>query len=859
MKVRCSSCFQEYEDTFGLCPFCGYAPLDPPKEAFCLPPGTVIADRYIVGGMLALGGFGIVYRAWDKKLDAMLAIKEYYPSGIVNRLPGETNLILAAARREREFVHGKLRFLEEARNMAKFSTHKNIVNVFDFFEANNTAYIIMEYLDGRTMSRVLQQQNVPLPYDYCINIAESVCTALQAIHRENILHRDVSPDNIMVCNNGTIKLFDFGAARFSAGVENRVTVVVKPGFAPPEQYDKVNRQDPRTDIYALGATLYYAMTGAKPEESTNRKIKDTLLEPSAIDSSIPANISTAIMRAMSIEPQYRFSTAEEFKAALTNGKKVASVKKERAKRKRRRIFGITAALLAAIGIIAVIFYALGCQKDETGLPDADLLMWYIQTGSEEIDQSKARALKSIVDTFTNEYHNVKVELVPMGREEYANALGAAASSGQMPALFEATNLDENGMIPLENELVQLQCTSYYVSQMGTESQYPTGIVVPIIYMNTDTGSVDFMEDIQQIIDFCNEFGGYFEVKRDIVDMYSAIYGNEIANYVADTAIDDFLSRDAWIYFGDSSDYFTIQRSLSGGYSLLMPGNENAVYRYGTCWSVSASDENTQRAAVALVTYLGSDLAQDYLHIQAESPDLPITHSAMTEFLSIYSELECVKEYLKRPFAEPAVDVDQLMQTADPSALDELKNGSAPAFEDVSEGEWYTDAVNSICSRGLMDPADENHFGTNQIVDRASVIVSLYRLASSPEPEGATPFSGMGMNTELQKAAAWAYESGIISNSEDGLLHGAGTVNLETLAVMFYRYASHFKLDLSADIDLLVYSDGESISGWAQDAISWGITHKIVTTQAGGAIAAKGTVSRARLAVFLDRMIQGFAL
>lgn len=859
MKVRCSSCFQEYEDTFGLCPFCGYAPLDPPEEAFCLPPGTVIADRYIVGGMLALGGFGIVYRAWDKKLDAMLAIKEYYPSGIVNRLPGETNLILAAARREREFVHGKLRFLEEARNMAKFSTHKNIVNVFDFFEANNTAYIIMEYLDGRTMSQVLQQQNVPLPYDYCINIAESVCAALQAIHKENILHRDVSPDNIMICNNGTIKLFDFGAARFSAGVENRVTVVVKPGFAPPEQYDKVNRQDPRTDIYALGATLYYAMTGTKPEESTNRKIKDTLLEPSAIDSSIPANISTAIMRAMSIEPQYRFSTAEEFKAALTNGKKVASVKKERAKRKRRRIIGIMAALLIAIGIVAATFYALGRQKDETGLPDADLMMWYIQTGSEEIDQSKAQALKNIVDTFTNEYRNVKVELVPMGREEYANELGAAAASGQMPALFEATNLDEDGMIPLENELIQLQYTSYYVPQMETESQYPTGITVPIIYMNTEAGLVDSMEDIQQIIDFCNEFGGYFEVKKDAVDLYSVIYGNEIANYAVDTAIDDFLSHDAWIYLGDSSDYFAIQRALSGGYSLLMPGSKNAVYRYGTCWSVSVSDENTQRVAAALAAYLSSDLAQDYLYIQAESLDLPITYSAMTEFLSVYSELECVKEYLKRPFTEPAASIDQLMQTADSSALDELKSGPTPAFEDVPEGEWYSDAVNSICNRGLMDPADENHFGTNQIVDRASVIVSLYRLASSPEPEGAAPFSDVGMNTELEKAAAWAYESGILSGSGDGLLHGAGTVNLETLAVMFYRYASHFGLDLSADIDLLTYSDGESVSGWAQDAISWGITHKIVTTQAGGPIAAKDTVSRARLAVFLDRMIEDFAL
>lgn len=142
-----------------------------------------------------------------------------------------------------------------------------------------------------------------------------------------IVHRDVSPDNIMICKNGSVKLFDFGAARFSAEVTSAVTIVVKPGFAPPEQYEQVNRQDARTDIYALGATLYYAMTGVKPEESTDRKVKDTLVEPSRLNKQIPENVSIAIMRAMSVEPQYRYATADEFAGVLKNEIEAVSLKK----------------------------------------------------------------------------------------------------------------------------------------------------------------------------------------------------------------------------------------------------------------------------------------------------------------------------------------------------------------------------------------------------------------------------------------------------------------------------------------------------------------------------------------------------
>ena len=848
MLTRCGNCFQEYDEGLGLCPYCGYAPGDQPAEAFCLLPGSVIANRYLIGEMLGLGGFGITYKAWDQKLGTLLAVKEYYPSGLVNRQPGDAKVILAATRREREFVYGKARFLEEARNMAKFSTHKNIVNVFDFFEANNTAYIVMEYLDGKTLSQVLQQQNVPLPYDYCVNIAANVCTALKALHAENILHRDVSPDNIMICSNGTVKLFDFGAARFSAGVENRVTVVVKPGFAPPEQYDKINRQDPRTDIYALGATLYYAMTGVKPEESTNRKIEDTLQEPSTIDTSIPANISNAIMRAMALEQQYRFPTVDAFQAALMNGKKVASVKKERAKRKRRRVAGILAALVLVGGAAAAFLYLLNQQKESAGLPDAHIRMWYIQTGDEAADYAKSAALNAIVETFTHEYDNVEIELLPVSSENYRSALEDASGTDLAPAIFESTESDGLGAVSLSEELNKLEGISYYTTQMGAMSQYPTGIIVPVIYVNRSLNSVNVPAEFDDIKSACQQANGSFGIKTDAIDLYAAIYGTEVSSYAAETALEDFLARESSIYLGDSSDYITIQTSLPGEYALLMPGESQAVYRYGTTWSISEGNQLAVKSAAALISYLNSSFAQDYLHIQNTSPDLPITKSSLAEFIELYEELQPVADYLDRPFVLPVKDI-----VPNSSSLDNPKDIYTVSLGDVPEDAWYAEAVSTLCGQGILNGIDERTFAPDRMTSKATVIVSLYRMAGLPNEETQTPFSDVSSGTELGNAAAWAYNVGITSDSGDGLFHGEDPVNLETLATLMYRYAIHRMADVESNGDLSVYADGPSTSSWAAEAVKWNLDHGIFTTRAGESIGSKDTVSRARLAVFLQRL------
>lgn len=669
MLIRCKSCFQEYDESFGMCPNCGYVDGEPPAEAFCLAPGTVIAGRYIIGGMLGLGGFGITYKAWDKKLETALAIKEYYPSGLVNRQPGGTDIMLVATKREREFVYGKTRFLEEARNMAKFSTHKNIVNVFDFFEANDTAYIVMEFLDGKTLSQAIQQQNVPLPYDYCVNIATEVCAALKSIHKENILHRDVSPDNIMICNNGDVKLFDFGAARFSAGIENRVTVVVKPGFAPPEQYDKVNRQDSRTDIYALGATLYYAMTGKKPEESTNRKIEDKVPPPASVDSSIPENISNAVMRAMAVEQQYRFPSVDAFESALSSGRKVASVQKERAKRRRRRVTGILVSFLLIAGAAALFLYMLKAQKESAGLPDTSFELRYILSGDEETDNQKATALKNIVDNFTSEYDNVNISLMGISMETYLSTLTEASST---PLIFESTGFSVSDFATvLPDDLFDSTKTQFVVSdRWDTHEKYPIGIVLPIIYVNSTMGSLELTDTLDAILQRCNEQNLSVAIDDSASELYKQIYGTDIGQYTSSTAQEDFVNRNIAVCLGTTSFYADIQSSLPGEYLVLLPDSGMMTYQYGTQWSISGFEKDTQRTATAFLEYLTSPLSQDYFHIQNQSGELPITKDSLTEYVGIYGELSPVTDFLTLPMVAPK-DAEADIQ-AEPTVLQSVE-------------------------------------------------------------------------------------------------------------------------------------------------------------------------------------------
>ena len=188
----CEKCGRPIADSAAACPYCGYSQTEEVPNA--LQPGWEIAGRYRIESVIGIGGFGITYRAYDKKLACTIALKEYFPSGITNRIPGSKEVILYAGKRTEEFRQGYARFLNEAQNMMQFHSVPNIVQVREYFEENGTAYIVMEYLRGHTLKTEIER--APLEWERTVAIGAVVCDALAALHRKGIVHRDVSPDNI---------------------------------------------------------------------------------------------------------------------------------------------------------------------------------------------------------------------------------------------------------------------------------------------------------------------------------------------------------------------------------------------------------------------------------------------------------------------------------------------------------------------------------------------------------------------------------------------------------------------------------------------------------------------------------------
>ena len=286
----------------------------------CLKPGVILKERYKIEEVIGAGGFGITYRAWDPLLQSYVAIKEYYPSGIATRSADSSKVCVPVGQEQREYHRGRIRFLKEAQDVARFQSEPNIVSIYDYLEENDTAYMVMEYLHGCTLKQYIREHGGRLDTDHILHICLSVSDSLAVVHKAGMFHRDISPENIFICEDLTVKLIDFGAAKqvYLDG-EQTMSVVLKPGYAPPEQYAKKDKQGPWTDIYALGATLYFAATGEKPEESFGRVLEDTIKPVCEVNPEIPRAMSQVIMRAMSVKIEDRYQTVEAMREALLAG------------------------------------------------------------------------------------------------------------------------------------------------------------------------------------------------------------------------------------------------------------------------------------------------------------------------------------------------------------------------------------------------------------------------------------------------------------------------------------------------------------------------------------------------------------
>ena len=241
--MYCYNCMNKLNDGSAFCAHCGKSTEDKSCPHHLLP-GTVLNNRYLVGNSIGEGGFGITYIGRDLKLDMRIAVKEFYPSGFANRNNTVSNEVTMNYQNEGEyFKTGVENFLREAKSIAKFNNESSIVDVRDFFEENGTAYIIMEYLEGENLSEKLKRDGKYEP-EQIFRLFLPMITTLDKMHRENIIHRDITPENVRILPNGTLKLMDFGSARYYTGMEKKtMSVQFKPGYAPLEQYNKKATKD----------------------------------------------------------------------------------------------------------------------------------------------------------------------------------------------------------------------------------------------------------------------------------------------------------------------------------------------------------------------------------------------------------------------------------------------------------------------------------------------------------------------------------------------------------------------------------------------------------------------------------------
>lgn len=279
------------------------------QAQFWLSPGTLLCGRYRLEKVLGVGGYGITYRGQDIRLERPVAVKEFFPGFWVTRFAQRGPEVHCMAGMEGNFCKGMERFLDEARTLAQLSNVSGVVRVNDFFEENKTAYLVMDFLDGKNLKQMASGFGGRIPADVLLPAVSPVIFALRQVHEKGLIHRDISPDNIMMLSDGSVRLIDFGNARDTTNNKS-MTLAMKEGFAAPEQY-RSRGQGTWTDVYGVCATIYYCLTGKLPPQAMERLMGAPFPLPSELGVQIPSWQEQAIMDGLDLYVQKRIQNMEE--------------------------------------------------------------------------------------------------------------------------------------------------------------------------------------------------------------------------------------------------------------------------------------------------------------------------------------------------------------------------------------------------------------------------------------------------------------------------------------------------------------------------------------------------------------------
>ena len=413
----------------------------------CLAVNTILEGKYLVGPVIGQGGFGITYVGYDLNMETKIAIKEYFPVELVSRdtttMHGDRVLSLSGEK-SLTYKDGLKKYVAEAQNVSQFSEIPGVVSVKDFFYANETAYIVMEYIDGISLKDYLKEKGGRLLEEETLKIMRPILDALVQVHRSGIIHRDISPDNIMLTFAGStdtksgeskgagnagqnpsgtvianvggrkitsVKLIDFGAARMTAKNDQKsLTIILKHGYAPEEQYRTHGEQGPWTDVYALCAVLYRMLTGETPVPAMDRMFKDELKTPEQCGAKVSTNTSVAIMKGLAVKKDDRIPSVQELIHVMYEGGKV---KKALEKKMNRTALAACTGIAAALAIGGMVFFGkngiVGSSMEKSA-PESGML-------AASGDENRKGTSK------TDDSSNIPAQMVDMDVNQNDDAIG----------------------------------------------------------------------------------------------------------------------------------------------------------------------------------------------------------------------------------------------------------------------------------------------------------------------------------------------------------------------------------------------------------------------------------------------------
>lgn len=634
----CLQCFKMKGD-FEVCPHCGYVENTQAKQAYQLSPGTVLRRRYIIGVSIGFGGFGITYKAFDTLLGVIVAVKEFYPAGLVNRGEGEVKVGIFSGEKEEDFNRQLKRFLEEARNLAIFSKEKDIINVYDYFEENQTAYIIMEYVDAPLLKVALRERG-RFSEEEAKSYVLAILSALEKIHYHGIIHKDISPDNIFLTGKDSVKIFDFGAAKFQGTQSERTeAVVVKAGYTPPEQYRSKNEQGAFMDIYAVGAVFYEMVTGEKPMDAPDRAVEDNLKKPSELGIEIDDKLERVILKAMALKPEMRFQTVEQFKNAIVSEKRVElpeeEIKRHRTK-KRLLVAGACTVFTIAVTILALsqtVFSSRG-KVDVAKIKEDTLDVWLMA------DEDEGKELsRTLAESVEKECPQLTVNIEVIGKEGYADKIQKAAKEKKLPQVFCTDSVSpEEFCTDLRDLICTMELSSYlYLEKLENEKsvcELPTAVQTGVAFFNQiKTDKTPEMVEIEMLEDndwrwrYGDETSAYEEFRNS---------ENDVSVIVGDLSDMDRV-REATIEQMPPTD-FSVAPVLKNGRLIGLLKNHYGVSKDAT--------QNQKKAGMFLISLLLSDGLQSALYMDNEN-GMPLNRSVyklyqenkMTTYLSFFKRYD----------------------------------------------------------------------------------------------------------------------------------------------------------------------------------------------------------------------------